>query len=78
VAAAFLTGAAAAEVANLPREISEILTLQAAHGQPALLDALSRAAGMRRVGKGRAGRMLDGRTWDEFPGRRRLLAATHG
>ncbi len=35
------------------------------------------AVGMRRVGKGRAGRMLDGRTWDEFPGRR-LLAATHG
>jgi protein gp37 len=34
------------------------------------------AVGMRRVGKGRAGRMLDGRTWDEFPGRR-LLAATH-
>ena len=36
------------------------------------------AVGMRRVGKGRAGRMLDGRTWDEFPGRRRLLGATHG
>lgn len=36
------------------------------------------AVGLRRVGKGRAGRMLDGRTWDEFPGRRRLLAATHG
>jgi protein gp37 len=35
------------------------------------------AVGMRRVGKGRAGRMLDDRTWDEFPGRR-LLAATHG
>jgi protein gp37 len=35
------------------------------------------AVRMRRVGKGRAGRMLDGRTWDEFPGRR-LLAATHG
>jgi protein gp37 len=35
------------------------------------------AVGMRRVGKGRAGRTLDGRTWDEFPGRR-LLAATHG
>ena len=34
------------------------------------------AVGMRRVGKGRAGRMLDGRTWDEFPGRR-LVAATH-
>jgi hypothetical protein len=25
------------------------------------------AARMRRVGKGRAGRVLDGRTWDEFP-----------
>ena len=36
------------------------------------------AVGMRRVGKGRAGRMLDGRTWDEFPRRHRLLAATHG
>jgi len=36
------------------------------------------AVGLRRVGKGRAGRMLDGRTWDEFPGRRRLLAVTHG
>jgi protein gp37 len=22
---------------------------------------------MRRVGKGKAGRELDGRTWDEFP-----------
>jgi transposase len=48
VAAAFLTGAAAAGVANLPREISEILTLQAAHGQPALLDALARAVEFRR------------------------------
>jgi transposase len=48
VAAAFLTGAAAAGVANLPREISEIVTLQAAHGQPALLDALARAVEFRR------------------------------
>jgi hypothetical protein len=48
VAAAFLTGAAAAGVANLPREISEILTLQAAHGQPALLDALARTVEFRR------------------------------
>jgi len=35
-------------VANLPREISEILTLQAAHGQPALLDAVARAVEFRR------------------------------
>jgi len=32
------------------------------------------AVRMRRVGKGRAGRMLDGRMWDEFPARR-LLAS---
>jgi hypothetical protein len=47
-AAAFLTGAAAAGVANLPREISEILTLQAAHGDTALLAALARAVEFRR------------------------------
>jgi hypothetical protein len=47
-AAAFLTGAAAAGVANLPREIAEILTLQAAHGQPALIAALERAVEFRR------------------------------
>jgi transposase len=43
IAAAFLTGAAAAGVANLGREIGEILTLQAAHGDTALLAALERA-----------------------------------
>ena len=47
-AAAFLAGAAAAGVANLPREIGEILTLQAAHGQAALVAALARAAEFRR------------------------------
>jgi transposase len=47
-AAAFLTGAAAAGVANLPREISEILTLQAAHGPDALIAALDRAVEFRR------------------------------
>jgi transposase len=47
-AAAFLTGAAAAGVANLPREISQILTLQAAHGQGALIAALERATQFRR------------------------------
>lgn len=30
-------------------------------------DAPADAVRMRRVGKGRAGRILDGRTWDEFP-----------
>jgi hypothetical protein len=47
-AAAFLTAAAGAGVANLPREIGEILTLQAAHGDIALLDALARAVEFRR------------------------------
>jgi transposase len=47
-AAAFLAGAAAAGVANLPREIGEILTLQAAYGQAALIAALERAAGFGR------------------------------
>jgi hypothetical protein len=47
-AAAFLTGAAAAGVANLAREISDILTLQAAHGDTALVAALERAAEFRR------------------------------
>jgi transposase len=42
-AAAFLTGAAAAGVAKLPRELAEILTLQAAHGTDALVAALERA-----------------------------------
>ena len=47
-AAAFLTGAAAAGVANLPREVSEILTLQAAHGDSDLVAALDRAVQFRR------------------------------
>jgi transposase len=48
VAAAFLTGAAAAGVANLAREIQAILTLHAAHGQGALLAALDRAVQFKR------------------------------
>jgi hypothetical protein len=48
VAAAFLASAAAAGVANLPRELTEILTLQAAHGQDALIAALDRAVQFRR------------------------------
>jgi hypothetical protein len=48
VAAAFLTGAAAAGVANLAREIGEILTLHAAHGDDALLAALQRAVKFKR------------------------------
>jgi transposase len=48
VAAAFLTGAAAAGVANLAREIREILTLHAAHGEAALLAALERAVEFKR------------------------------
>jgi hypothetical protein len=43
-AAAFLTGAAAAGVSSLGREISQMLTLQAAHGDAALVAALERAA----------------------------------
>ncbi len=35
------------------------------------------AVRMRRVGKGRAGRLLDGRTWDEFPARQ-FAGAGHG
>ncbi|WP_088313204.1 hypothetical protein [Kineosporia sp. R_H_3] len=42
-AAQFLTGAAAAGVANLAREIRQILTLHAAHGPDALHAALARA-----------------------------------
>jgi Mu transposase-like protein len=42
-AAAFLAGAAAAGVSTLGREIREILTLQAAHGDAALIAALARA-----------------------------------
>jgi transposase len=48
VAATFLTGAAAAGVANLAREIHEILTLHAAHGDQALLGALERAVQFQR------------------------------
>ena len=42
-AVAFLTGAAAAGVSSLAREIGEILTLRAAHGDAALTAALTRA-----------------------------------
>jgi transposase len=48
VAEAFLVGAAAAGVARLPGELAEILTLRAAHGEPALLAALQRAVAFRR------------------------------
>jgi transposase len=48
VAMAFLTGAAAAGIANLAREIHEILTLHAAHGEAALLAALERAVQFKR------------------------------
>lgn len=48
VAAAFLAGTAAAGIANLSRKIGEILTLQAAHGDIALLAALDRAVEFRR------------------------------
>jgi hypothetical protein len=47
-AAAFLAGAAAAGVSTLAREISQILTLQAAHGDTALVAALQRAVEFRR------------------------------
>jgi transposase len=47
-AAAFLAGAAAAGVSSLAREIGEILTLQAAHGDAALAAALERAVQFRR------------------------------
>jgi hypothetical protein len=42
-AAAFLAGAAAAGVSSLRRELQEILILQAAHGDAALVAALERA-----------------------------------
>jgi transposase len=47
-AAAFLAGAAAAGVSALPREIGEILVLQAAHGDAAVITALERAVQFRR------------------------------
>jgi transposase len=43
VAEQFLVGAAAAGVSKLPSELAQILTLHAAHGEPALLAALARA-----------------------------------
>lgn len=43
-----MTGAAAAGVARLPRELTEILTLRAAHGEAALLAAVERAVAFRR------------------------------
>jgi hypothetical protein len=48
VAGSFLTGAAAAGVANLARELGEILTLRAAHGDAALVEALERAVMFKR------------------------------
>jgi hypothetical protein len=48
VAAAFLAGAAAAGVSTLAREIGEILTLQAVHGDTAVITALERAVEFRR------------------------------
>jgi hypothetical protein len=48
IAEAFLTGAAAAGVANLARELADILTLQAAHGQASLVAALGRAVRFKR------------------------------
>lgn len=48
VAEAFLTGAAAAGVTKLSGEISEILTLQAAHGSEPVLVALERAVAFSR------------------------------
>ena len=47
-AAAFLAGAAAAGVSSLAREIGEIATLRAAHGDAALAAALERAVEFRR------------------------------
>jgi hypothetical protein len=48
VAEAFLTGAAAAGITKLGGEIEQINTLVAAHGEPAVLDALRRAVAFRR------------------------------
>ena len=48
IAEAFLTGAAAAGVTKLTGEITEILTLQAAHGTGPLLVALERAVAFSR------------------------------
>jgi hypothetical protein len=48
IATAFLTGAAAAGVANLGRELGAILALRIAHGDEAVLAALERAVAFRR------------------------------
>jgi hypothetical protein len=48
VAEAFLTGAAAAGVTHLAREIDQILALRAAHGDQVLLTALERAVQFKR------------------------------
>jgi len=48
IAAAFLTGAAAAGSARLGTELGELLGLGQAHGEQALLDALARATAFRR------------------------------
>jgi Mu transposase-like protein len=48
VAEQFLVGAAAAGVNKLPTELEHILTLHAAHGEPALLAALQRAVQFKR------------------------------
>ncbi len=76
VAAAFLTGAAAAGVANLPREISEILTLQAAHGQPALIAALERAVEFRRWRAGDVRSILAAASARPRPAQRQALVLT--
>ncbi len=47
-AEAFLAGAVAAGVGNIAYDISEILTMLAAHGQPAITAALQRAVSFRR------------------------------
>jgi transposase len=47
-AEAFLLGAAAAGVSKLPTELEQILLLHAAHGETALLAALTRAVEFRR------------------------------
>ena len=69
VAEAFLTGAAAAGVSKLAGEIAEILTLQAAHGEP-------RAAGRAAAGGGV--QAVAGRRRPLHPGRRRRSARPHG
>jgi transposase len=48
VAEQFLIGAAAAGVSKLPTELEQVLTLAAAHGEPAVLAALERAVSFKR------------------------------